>query len=134
MQFFQTPNIDFISKRRLAYVISSVLFLVGIGSLILRGDSIYGIDFKGGTSIVLRFEKDISTEEIRDALTSIGMGTSEIKSFGTRNEYVIYVEQQRGVSATDMARRVEGAISESLSNITHEVRKVDHTTGWKWMP
>lgn len=125
MQFFQTPHIDFISRRRLAYILSLSLFFIGVVSLIMRGGPKIGIDFKGGTSIVLKFENEISTAEIRDALGSIGMGTSEIKTFGGENEYLIYVEQQRGVSATEMARRVEGAISQTLQDIPYEVQRID---------
>ena len=125
MQFFQTPNIDFISKRRFAYFISLALFLVGVVFMVLRGGPNYGIDFKGGTSIVLGFESDISTAQLRDALGTIGMGTSEIKTFGGTNEFLIYVEQQRGVSAADMARRVEEAISQSLSDVAYEVLRID---------
>jgi len=125
MQFFQTPSIDFVSKRRLAYVVSSALFFIGLVSLIVRGGPNYGIDFKGGTSVVLKFEEEISTQEIREVLDSIGMGSSEIKSFGANNEYLIYMEQQRGLSASELARKVEGAISKSLSGIPYEVLKVD---------
>jgi len=125
MQFFQTPNIDFISRRRYAYFLSAGLFLVGIVSLIVRGGPNYGIDFKGGTSVVVRFEKEISTTQLRDALASMGMGTSEIQTFGTRNEYLIYVQQQRGASATETARRVEEAISQSVSDIAYEIRSID---------
>ncbi len=125
MQFFQTPSIDFVSKRRLAYVVSSALFFIGLVSLIVRGGPNYGIDFKGGTSVILKFEEEISTQEIREVLDSIGMGSSEIKSFGANNEYLIYMEQQRGLSASELARKVEGAISKSLSGIPYEVLKVD---------
>ena len=125
MQFFQTPSIDFVSKRRIAYILSAALFIIGLVSLILRGGPNYGIDFKGGTSIVLRFNQDVTTQEIREALTAIGMGTSEIKRFGTRNEYLIYIEQQQGVSASDMVKQVESTITNSLNNVTYEVRKVD---------
>ncbi len=121
MQFFQTPNIDFISKRRFAYFISLALFLVGVVFMVLRGGPNYGIDFKGGTSIILGFESDVSTAQIRDALGTIGMGTSEIKTFGGTNEFLIYVEQQRGVSAAEMAGRVEEAISQSLPDVPYEV-------------
>ena len=124
MQFFQTPNIDFVSKRRLAYIISSSLILIGIVSLIVRGGPNYGIDFKGGTSIVLKFEQNVSVSAIRETLASIEMGTSEIKRFGTRNEYLIYVAQQQGVTASEMVKRVEGAITNSLS-IGYEVQKID---------
>ena len=125
MQFFKTPHIDFIAKRKIAYIISSSLFLIGMVSLIVRGGPNYGIDFKGGTSIALRFKKNVSTTQIRDALTSIGMGKSEIKGFGAKNEYLIYVKQQRGASAAEVAKKVEGAISKSLSKLPYEILKID---------
>ena len=124
MQLFKVPKIDFISRRRLAYVVSAGFLFFGMISLVLRGGLNYGIDFKGGTSIVLRFEDDISIPQIREALSSIDIGTSEIKSFG-QNEFLIYLEQQRGVSATEMARMVEDAITESLEGVQYDVRKVD---------
>ncbi len=125
MQFFQTPNIQFIARRKIAYVISATLLILGIGSFFIPGRPNYGIDFKGGTSIVLRFEKPIEAGRIREALSTIGLGSSEIKRFGTKNEYLIYVEQQKGTSASDMAEKVEGAISNKITDISYEIRKVD---------
>ena len=125
MQFFQTPSIDFISRRRIAYFVSAGLFIAGLISIILHGGLNLGIDFKGGTSIQLRFEQPVTTEQLRGALSSIGLGTSEIKGFGTGNDYLIYVEQQRGVSAADQASRIESAISESLPEVPYEIMKTD---------
>jgi preprotein translocase subunit SecF len=125
MQFFQTPNIQFISKRKIAYIISGMLLITGIGSLFVPGRPNYSIDFKGGTSIVLRFEKAVTTGQIREALSTIQLGSSEIKQFGSKNEYLIYVEQQKGASASEMAKQVEGAISNTLSDYPYEVRKID---------
>ncbi len=73
----------------------------------------------------MRFKKNVSTTQIRDALTSIGMGKSEIKGFGAKNEYLIYVKQQRGASAAEVAKKVEGAISKSLSKLPYEILKID---------
>ena len=125
MEIFQTPNIDFVSKRRYAYIISLVMILIGAVSLIVHGGPNYGIDFKGGTSLVLRFQKTMTTQEIRNALASIGMGTSEIKNFGTRNEYLIYIAQQKGTSASEIAQNIEKAISQAFTENPFEVMKVD---------
>lgn len=129
MQFFHTPNIDFVSKRRTAYVLSASLIIIGIISLILRGGPNYGIDFKGGTSVVLRFGDSVTTAELRGALSSIGLGNSEISRFGARNEYIIYIEQQKDVSASEMVDRVETAIDEVL-RIPYEVLQ-EETVGPK---
>jgi len=60
MQFFQTPNIDFISKRKIAFILSGLMFLIGIVSLVLHKGPNYGIDFKGGTSIVIKFDGKVT--------------------------------------------------------------------------
>lgn len=125
MQFFQTPNIDFIAKRKIAYFISLGLFVVGLVSMILHGGPNLGIDFKGGTSIQLRFNTEIDTQDIRDALSDIGLGTSEIKSIGAAGDFLIYVEQQRGVSASDMTNRVIGAITEAIPDVQYELMQTE---------
>ena len=125
MQFFQTTNIDFIGKRKIAYIISSTLILAGLVSLFFPGRPNFGIDFKGGTSIIVRFEKPVTPSEIRKALSTINLGTSEIKRFATENEYLIYVTQQKEASASVIAKRVEGAISSTLSDKPYEILQTD---------
>jgi len=122
MQFFKTPDIKFIQKRRIAYSISGVLVLVGIISIFNLN---LGIDFMGGTSIVLQFEKSISITELRNALTGADMGNIEIKRFGSKNEVLIYVEQQKEVSAQEMAVRVESVIRDALPDINYQRIKFD---------
>ncbi len=48
-------NIDFVGKRKLAFVVSMVLILVGLGSLLVNGGPNYGIDFAGGTLVQVQF-------------------------------------------------------------------------------
>ncbi|NQT27867.1 protein translocase subunit SecF [candidate division KSB1 bacterium] len=129
MQFFQTPNIDFVSKRRTAYYISLTLLVVGLISLVFKGGPDYGIDFKGGTSVVLRFESAVTPSDLREALSSIGLGNSEISKFGAKNEYIIYIEQQKEISASEMVDNVEAAITDGLK-IPYEVLQ-EETVGPK---
>jgi len=129
MQFFHTPNIDFVSRRRTAYFISIALLIVGFVSLIVRGGPNYGIDFKGGTSIAVRFEGPVTTSELREALSSVEIGNSEISKFGTKNEYVIYIEQQKEVSASEMVDNVEAALTNELA-VSYEVLQ-EETVGPK---
>jgi len=123
-QLFQTPHIDFIAYRKIAYVISIVMILIGGVSLVLHKGLNFGIDFKGGTSIVIRFEENVSTGDIRNALSKIDLSGSEIKSLGGKNEFLIYVKQIKGMSATEVAKQIEQALSASIS-VPYEVRQVD---------
>jgi len=89
MRFFANTNINFIENRKIGFIFSSLLILSGMFSLILHGGLHYNIDFTGGTLVQLKFEKPVSIEDIRSALTSEGYGDSEIKHFGTPYEVVI---------------------------------------------
>ena len=53
MQFFQTPNIDFIGKRRIAYVVSLSLFIIGMISMVIHGGLNLGIDSVSYTHLTL---------------------------------------------------------------------------------
>jgi len=59
MRFIGKTNIKFIEKRKIWYFISLTLILVGLLSLFLRGIPL-GIDFLGGTEVIVRFEKPVA--------------------------------------------------------------------------
>jgi preprotein translocase subunit SecF len=75
-------NVDFVNKRRLALICSLVVALIGIGSLVIKGGPLYGIDFAGGTLVQVKFEQAPDVGEIRDALGEEGLGSSVIQSLG----------------------------------------------------
>jgi len=81
-------NIDFIGVRKYYYVLSLTLIVIGIVSLSVRGVS-YGIDFLGGRSFVVRFDKDVKTDDIRTALGKKFGKDPEVKTFGPSNQVKI---------------------------------------------
>ncbi|MBN2414607.1 protein translocase subunit SecF [bacterium] len=126
MQFFQTPNIDFANKRRIPYAISAALFLLGMVSIFLHGGLNLGIDFKGGTEIVFKFDQDVTVDQLRGAMSDAGMGGSQIRHFGGSGEYVIYVGQQKEGSVTEIEAQVKKAISDAMPDVDYTVRKADN--------
>lgn len=102
MRFIGKTNIKFIEKRKLWYTVSAIVILAGLISLILRGIPL-GIDFLGGTEIIVRFEKPVSIGEVRNAIAQIGLAKSEIKTYGSRNEILIRTsEQAEGTKISEM--------------------------------
>lgn len=120
MQFIKETNIDFIGKRKIAVTISVILIFIGIVSIIYRGGPNYGIDFTGGTSLQLQFEKPINIGEIRNILTSIDMGNAEIKEFSASNEILIRIQQQK--TTEDLSDKVINELSEKLPGNKFETR------------
>ena len=91
---FKNINIDFIGKRKKFYILSSVIVLLGIGSLFTKGLN-YGVDFVGGRTYVVRFAENIDKDLLRESLSnsfvdSDGLKyTPQIKTFGDDNQIKI---------------------------------------------
>jgi SecD/SecF fusion protein len=66
--WFVNSNIDFIGKRKLTYIMSSIIILAGIGSLASRGLN-YGVEFTGGRTFDVTFEEPVNTDEVRAVLS-----------------------------------------------------------------
>lgn len=71
-------NIDFISKRKIAYIFSGCVILVGIISLLIKGGPKLSLDFTGGTLIQLNFKQSVNINDINVGLKSIGFDAKEL--------------------------------------------------------
>ncbi|HPE87278.1 MAG TPA: protein translocase subunit SecDF [Bacteroidales bacterium] len=112
--WFTTINVDFISKRKLFYIISGVVILIGTVSLLTRGLS-QGVDFAGGRTYVVRFDSDVSTQDIRTALVAQFESAPEVKTFGPNRQVKIttnYRIDETGptIDSTITAKLYEGLI------------------------
>ncbi|MBV8843133.1 MAG: protein translocase subunit SecF [Bryobacterales bacterium] len=70
MQLFKNTNFDFLGKKWIFITLSLVVTAAGVGSLILKGGPSYGIDFRGGAEVRVRFNQTPPIEKIRSALSS----------------------------------------------------------------
>lgn len=71
MALFKEPRIDFVGRRRYAFALSALVIAAGIALLFTRGGLPLGIDFSGGSLIVLRFEQPTGEGAVRDALAVV---------------------------------------------------------------
>ena len=93
MRIFENLNYNFLGKRTIAYVLSTLLFTLGLISALIRGFE-FGIDFKGGTEIVLQFDEPVDIGTIRADVENIGLGNIEVKTFGGEAGVMIRTEEQ----------------------------------------
>lgn len=87
MRIFQKTNFNFIKHRRVAYAISLVLLVSGMVSLFVRGLN-YGIDFKGGSEVVIRFDKPVDVHVLRTIVKDAGVNGS-VKQYGLGNTVLL---------------------------------------------
>lgn len=113
-------NIDFIGKRKITLVVSSMLVLLGLFSIVqlIRGEGNLAIEFSGGTMIQGAFEYPVSTGRVRDILADGGFPEAEIKSLETRstpNSYMIRVKED-ATGQKLAAQKLETLLQEKMPN------------------
>ncbi|ACF10441.1 protein-export membrane protein SecF [Chlorobaculum parvum NCIB 8327] len=107
MRLFQKSNINFMGHRKIAYVISTVLLVAGLVSLFVRGLN-YGIDFKGGSEVVIRFEKPVDVATVRSIMRQANV-SGMVKQYGMDRSLLLKTDFQ-GNTAT-----LKSLISNSLA-------------------
>jgi preprotein translocase subunit SecF len=122
MRFFKKTNIDFLKPRRWAYLASSLLILAGIISMVVKGID-FGIDFRGGTELVLKFERPVEIGQLRTALGTVGLGQSQIKTFGS-DESILIRTAETG-SGTTVGNMIKDAVQKALPDTKFTVLKED---------
>lgn len=98
IEFFKEPNIDWMGKAKYFFTLSGILLLIGWSAILLKGGIKYGIDFRGGTNVDVRFAQPPNVDQLRSSLQAQGLGNSEIQGISdianpNSNEVMIFVEQ-----------------------------------------
>ena len=109
-------KIDFLSHRKKFYIITSVIILIGGISVAIKGFDL-GIDFQGGRSYTVRFDKSVKTLELRDALTAEFDGIApEVKTFGSDNQVKITTKWRVNEDNTEVDSIAEAKLYNGLKS------------------
>ena len=123
MRFFQkTTSIDFLGKRRLAFVMSALLIVIAIGSFLTRNLNL-GIDFTGGTVIEVGYPQAADLDTIRSALQDAGFQDAVVQHFGTSRDVLIRVAPRENLASAQISDEVIQALQAKTPNV--EKRRVE---------
>ncbi len=109
MRIFENAQFDFSSKQRFAAIFSCTLIILSLVSLLTRGLEA-GIDFQGGTEIVIRTAEPLDAVNVRSELTSALGGSPEVKEYGSPDLLLI-----RTVTAGDIDS-IQAVVLNSLNS------------------
>ena len=118
---FRNIWVDFIAKRKVMYVISAVLVAVSIGSIATNGFK-YGIDFTGGRSFVVKFDKTVDVEAVKGSLSQVfknekGESSSiDIKTFGNDQQLKITTDYKIGDESLKADQEIDQKLYQGLKN------------------
>jgi SecD/SecF fusion protein len=117
---FSNLSIDWLGKRRIAYVISTALILIGVVSFFTRGFEL-GVDFKGGYSYNIEFHEDINPDDLRAALTDAFESQPVVKAVNTQNTFNVTTSYLINDVEDDAPDRVMDKLYEGVKSIDDNI-------------
>lgn len=123
--FKKVPNIDFMGKRKIGFIISALLIVMSIVGVFSKGVK-YGIDFRGGTIIQVKFDSEPALKNVRTLFVKELSSTVNITRFGDieNNEIMITLSQEEVMEKTD---DLSGFVTKVLKNQfdSFEIRRIE---------
>ena len=113
--WFQNINIQFLRKRKIAYVISGAIILGGIASIASIGLK-QGVDFKGGRSYVVRFDQTVNATEVSESLKEVFETAPEVKTYGSDSQLKITTVYKIEEEGNEVDEEVQTALYIGLKN------------------
>ena len=111
--FLQNTKFDFIGKKKIAYIVSGTVVVLCLVSMFTKGFT-YGVDFTGGRTYVVRFDADVTAEEVRAAALAEFDGAVEVKQFGGDSQMKITTQFLVDDESTDADAQVETKLYNAL--------------------
>ncbi len=118
--FLKNTHIDFLGARKWSYIISGALIVIALGSMFIKGFT-YGVDFTGGRTYVVRFDKPVTAEEVRSAVNKTfnladPESSVEVKQFGGDSQMKITTSYKFQDETATVDAEIEGMLYESLKD------------------
>jgi SecD/SecF fusion protein len=107
---FKNIRINFVEKRKTYYMISGTIIAIGLAAFFMKGLN-FGVDFEGGRTYVVRFDKNVETVSVIDALKGPLTKSPEVKTFGGNNQ----VKITTSYLIEDQSPEAEAKVSELLN-------------------
>ncbi len=111
---------DFVGKRKISYIVSSVLILCGVISLFVQGLNL-GVEFTGGRTFVVRFDQNVTAEQVRAQLQEAfadaedaANASFEVKQYGEENQMRIVTQYKHDDTSEATTEEVEILIYNAL--------------------
>lgn len=115
---FKNLSFDFVGKRKIYYTISTIVIILGIVFYFKNGGLNLGVDFKGGRTYQVRFEKDMNTDDIKKALAPVFEGAAlDVKTIGSANQAKITTTYRVSDNNPNADQEVEEQLNKGLATL-----------------
>jgi SecD/SecF fusion protein len=126
--FLANPNFDFLGNRKIGFLIPTVIVALGAVSMMTIGLN-NGIDFTGGRNYVVRFDQDVRTDEVRNALDIQFDGAVSVITIGSQNQVRISTNYKIADNSQDVGEEIERKMYDGLQNFLPQGTTFEEFTG-----
>ena len=109
---FRNLNIEFLKKRKVAYIVSGAFLVISLGSLFTEGLD-QGVDFVGGRTYQVRFNQDVNATEITSVLRDV-FGSADAKTFGDVNQLKITTKYKVNETSSEVDEEIRVDLYKAL--------------------
>ncbi|WP_057936831.1 protein translocase subunit SecDF [Algoriphagus resistens] len=110
-------NFDFLGKRKVAYLISSAIIVIGLGIAAVNGLK-FGVDFTGGRSYVVAFDEPMAASDLKSGLDREFDGSVEVKTYGSNNTLKVTTSYLVNEDDAESNLEVESKVKEGIAAVT----------------
>lgn len=115
---FKNVAFDFVGRRKVYYAISSLIIILGVVFYFKNGGFNLGVDFKGGRTYQVRFEKEMNTDEVKKALSAQFKDAAlEVKTVGGANQMKITTTYRVSDNSATVDNEVEKTLNDGLTTL-----------------
>ena len=136
--FLKNTKANFLGARKWSYIVSGVLILISLGSIFIKGFT-YGVDFTGGRTYVVRFDKPVVAEEVREATLAVfneaaaadenvKSASVEVKQFGGDSQMKITTSYKYENESSEVDQEIAGMLYTALKGFFAEDLTLDSFT------
>ena len=116
-------QVDFLSKRKLAFFFSGTLFLISLLSFAIKGLEL-GIDFTGGSVYELHYKQSVDLDKMRTALMEQGLADANLQHFGSSQDVLLRLKLVEDLNQKQLTEKVLGVANGSQTE-AGEIRRVE---------
>ena len=128
--FLKHTKFNFIKFGKTAFIIGGIMIVISFGSLAVRGLNL-GIDFQGGRNYVVRFDKEVSVAQVREALANVPEfkdDAPEVKTYGPSRQVKITTKYEINSNDPDIDAKIQGMLYAGLKEFYSKDMTYDQFT------
>ncbi len=124
--WFSNIDIDFLKKRKMTYVISTVFVAIGLISLVTQGLN-YGVDFKGGRTYTVRFAQPVNSADVASTLKdAFGGSLPDVKTYGSEKQLKITTNYKIEDNGVEVDNEIQEILFNKLQSYLPEGTKLEN--------